>query len=251
VLIPVARAALGHFSATVNGVTVKFSEAMPKGEHVLDRADLKRASDYVLIQLLTHCSRSVGLDETVDLRAEGTEVFCGHTWVFSSSMRWLRSSLPNLREDTAAASDLPTIEEVAAPTARDKIKGRLPKKGNVVLEAVLHSDGGSGANSVVTQFKHYLGEIGIDQPLDRRFAAGGLCFVELEAPVELADRIATFTPVRALRQMPTLRILRPSFRSSRVPMEAIQLPDTGPIDPKIRVAIFDGDFRKGIRSASG
>lgn len=162
-----------------------------------------------------------------------------------SAFRAWRSSLPNLREDTAAASDLPTIEEVAAPTARDKIKGRLPKKGNVVLEAVLHSDGGSGANSVVTQFKHYLGEIGIDQPLDRRFAAGGLCFVELEAPVELADRIATFTPVRALRQMPTLRILRPSFRSSRVPMEAIQLPDTGPIDPKIRVAIFDGGFPKG------
>jgi Multiubiquitin len=65
----------GHFSTTVNGVTVKFSEAMPKGEHVLDKADLEPASDYVLIQLLTHSSRSVGLDETVDLRAEGTEVF--------------------------------------------------------------------------------------------------------------------------------------------------------------------------------
>ena len=63
----------GHFFTTVNGVTVKFSEAMPKGEHVLDKAHLKPASDYVLIQLLAHSSRSVGLDETVDLQAEGTE----------------------------------------------------------------------------------------------------------------------------------------------------------------------------------
>jgi len=65
----------GHFFTTVNGVTVKFAEAMPKGEHVLDKADLKPASDYVLIQLMAHSSRSVGLDEAVDLRAEGTEVF--------------------------------------------------------------------------------------------------------------------------------------------------------------------------------
>jgi hypothetical protein len=64
--------------------------------------------------------------------------------------------------------------------------------------------------------------------------------VELEAPVELADQIATFTPVRALRQMPSLRMLRPTFRSSRVPLEKIGLPSAGPIDPKIRVAIFDG-----------
>jgi hypothetical protein len=65
----------GHFSTKVNGVTLTFAGAMPKGEHVLDKANLKPASDYVLIQLLAHSSRSVGLDETVDLRTEGTEVF--------------------------------------------------------------------------------------------------------------------------------------------------------------------------------
>jgi hypothetical protein len=65
----------GKFITTVNGVTVKFSEAMPKGEHILDKADLKPASDYVLIQIRAHSSQSVGLDATVDLRAEGTEVF--------------------------------------------------------------------------------------------------------------------------------------------------------------------------------
>jgi hypothetical protein len=171
-----------------------------------------------------------------------TELFVMGT---RSAFRAWRSSMPNWHENAATASDLATIEEVAAPSAHDKIKGRLPKKGSLIFEAVLHSDAGAGPNSVVTQFKTYLDGIGIGQPLDRRFAAGGLSFVELEAPVELADRIATFSPVRALRQMPTLRMLRPSFRSSRVSMEEISLPARGPIDPNIRVAIFDGGIPKG------
>jgi hypothetical protein len=162
-----------------------------------------------------------------------------------SAFRAWREGLPDWQQDGVVAKELPTIEEVSAPTARDKIKGRLPKSGNVVFEVVLHSDAGAGANGVIPQFKQYLRGIGIDQPLDRRFAAGGLCFVEVEAPAKLADRIATFTPVRALRQMPTLRILRPSFRSSRVPMEEIEFPKRGPIDPNIRVAIFDGGIPKG------
>ncbi|MEQ1756025.1 MAG: S8 family peptidase [Micropepsaceae bacterium] len=161
-----------------------------------------------------------------------------------SAFRAWRAELPKWHQDQIGASELPTIEEVSAPSARDKIKGQLPKAGKIVFEAVLHSDG-AGANGVVQQFRDYLGRIGIDQPLDRRFAAGGLCFVELEAPVEMADRIATFTPIRALRQMPGLRVLRPSFRASRVPMEDIQFPKQGPIDPNIRVAIFDGGVPKG------
>jgi hypothetical protein len=65
----------GKFFTTVNGTTVKFSDPTPKGERVLDKADLKPVSEYVLIQLMRHSSRSIGLDEAVDLRAEGTEEF--------------------------------------------------------------------------------------------------------------------------------------------------------------------------------
>ena len=156
-----------------------------------------------------------------------------------SAFRNWRSSLETWRK-MLPAKDLPTIEEVAAPTPRDKIKGRLPKTGKVVFEAVLHSGSGTGSNGIIPQFNEYLRRIGVEQPVGRRFAAGGLCFVELEAPVELANRIASFTPVRALRQMPALRILRPSFRSSRVPMQAIEMPTKGPLDPNISAAIFDG-----------
>jgi hypothetical protein len=61
--------------ATVNGITVKFGGATPKGEHVLDKPGFKPPGDYVLIQLMRHSSRSVGLDEAVDLSAANTEEF--------------------------------------------------------------------------------------------------------------------------------------------------------------------------------
>jgi subtilase family protein len=160
-----------------------------------------------------------------------------------SAFRAWRSSLPKWEEGLAGADELATIEQVAAPAPQDKIKGRLPKDGDVVFEAVLHGEAG-GSNGVIPVFRSYLEQIGVKQSLDRRFSAGGLCFVEIEAPVELADEIATFTAVRALRQMPSLRMLRPTFRSSRVSMEETVLPSRGAIDPKIRVAIFDGGIPK-------
>jgi Multiubiquitin len=65
----------GLFFTEVNGAVVKFSEPTPRGERVLDKAACRPAGDFVLIQLLRHSCRSVGLDETVDLAMEGTEVF--------------------------------------------------------------------------------------------------------------------------------------------------------------------------------
>jgi hypothetical protein len=70
-----APGADGQFFTIVNEMTVKFSDPTPKGEHILDKAGLKPAGDYALIQLMRHSSQSVGLDEEVDLRVEGTEAF--------------------------------------------------------------------------------------------------------------------------------------------------------------------------------
>lgn len=183
---------------------------------------------------MTPEKRSKGRDPE---EAITTELFVMGT---RSAFRNWRSSLGNIQEKSAAAAELPTIEEVSAPSSRDKIKGKLPTRGNIVFEAVLHAAGNASANGVVPEFDAYLNTIGVSHSVGRRFSAGGLCFVEVEAPSESAERIAAFTPVRALRQMPALRILRPSFRSARVPMQALELPTQGPMDRKIKVAIFDG-----------
>jgi hypothetical protein len=65
----------GQYFTEVNGATVKFGQPELKGRHILVRAGITPADDYALIQLLRHSSRSIGLDDTVDLRAAGTEVF--------------------------------------------------------------------------------------------------------------------------------------------------------------------------------
>lgn len=171
-----------------------------------------------------------------------TELFVMGT---RAAFRAWSTSLPRWNEDIDGADELSAIEQVAAPTTRDKIKGRLPKSGNTVFEIVLHSGASANHRTAIALFEEYLRELGLERTLDRRFVAGGLSFVELEAPVELAERIATFTPVRALRQMPALRMLRPTFRSSRVQMDNLKLPAAGPIDSTIRTAIFDGGIPKG------
>ena len=133
------------------------------------------------------------------------------------SFREWRSNLPHWREDISGVTDLVTIEQVAAPTIRDKIKGELPKSGKTVLEVVLHADVKLGETDVLPRFLDYLIAIGVEQNINYRFYAGGLCFVELGTNAEFAERIATFTPVRALRQMPRLRMTRPNLHRSRVP----------------------------------
>ncbi len=65
----------GKFFTTVNDSSVKFSDATPNGGRILEKAGLLPIGDYILIQLKRHSTQSIGLDETVDLRVDGTEAF--------------------------------------------------------------------------------------------------------------------------------------------------------------------------------
>lgn len=70
----------GKFPTTVNDVEFRFTDPVPDGGQILGEAGFLPAGDHVLIQLLRHRTRSVGLDEPVDLREKGTEAF----WAFKS-----------------------------------------------------------------------------------------------------------------------------------------------------------------------
>lgn len=152
---------------------------------------------------------------------------------------WQRS-LPDWVSETSGANDLVAIEQISAPTAGEKIKGHPASKGKTVFEVVLHADELAGERSTVVAFQKYLLGLGVRADLDHRFYAGGLCFVELDAPAELAPEIANFSLVRALREMPPLRMFRPTVRTAGMPSVATELPTESAIDPKLRVAIFDG-----------
>lgn len=170
---------------------------------------------------------------TTELFAKGTR----------SAIRAWSQNLPNWREDRGSAGALISIEEIAAPVPQKKIKGQLPDEGRVTLETVLHAS--ELENELLPAFAKYLSCMEIDASFGRRFFAKGLCFLEIDAPVERANEIAVFTCVRALRQMPELRVLRPTVRSASIPTTALSLPLEPPVSNDVRTAIFDGGVPEG------
>ena len=138
-------------------------------------------------------------------------------------------SLPSWQASRRSANDLISIEEIAAPVPRDKIKGHLPETGRFALETVLHASELEAQRHMLQAFAAYLERRGIEAEFGRRFFAKGLCFLEIDALVERADDIVAFTAVRALRQMPDLRVLRPIVRSQSIPTTALQLPQEPPL----------------------
>ncbi|MBU8546362.1 MULTISPECIES: S8 family peptidase [Roseomonadaceae] len=155
------------------------------------------------------------------------------------------SLLPLWSEGMEEAADLVSIEEISAPTPSEKIKGKMPRKGIITYEVVLHTDELLGEVKALPQFREYLQKIGVDATLSRRFYAGGLCFLELSAPAEKAREIATYASVRVLRQMPRLRMLRPMVRAGSIPAQPIVVPAVAAMDTSIRAAIFDGGIPHG------
>lgn len=153
--------------------------------------------------------------------------------------KW-QASMGRVVEGTQVAKDLMTLETIEAQSVADKIKGIIPARGNTVFEIVLHTEGMDGELTMLPEFSSYLRGLGVDTRLNHRFYAGGLCFVELEAPAALAESIALFSIVRAVRQMPELRVLQPAFRTSGIPSVAVELPPVAAMDASINAAIFDG-----------
>lgn len=74
---PAARAAEpdGSFNTKVNGVTINFTKPERSGARILEKAGFLPVGDHVLILFTLKGSRSIGLDETVDLALAGTEMF--------------------------------------------------------------------------------------------------------------------------------------------------------------------------------
>ncbi|RYD55625.1 MAG: S8 family peptidase [Sphingobacteriales bacterium] len=138
------------------------------------------------------------------------------------------------------ANQIVELEEVSFPKASSKLKGTKDAAANDVFEVVLHMTEDDGETGSLGEFKQYLGKLKINTRFDRRFYAGGLCFVEIEAPKKAAEDIARFSLVRVVRKMPKLRLLKPAFRTSDFIKSVAILHEQEPLDENVRVAIFDG-----------
>lgn len=155
--------------------------------------------------------------------------------------RW-EKRLPRWTAEHRGAEDLQHLESLAAFTAADKTKGlREATDGQrVTLEIVLHSD---SSHDVLAAFAKYARRFRAEVLLERARPVGRLLFLPIRARVDTVAELARFSFLRVARSMPELRPITAILRASR---RRVKLPEEGPLDPTVRVAVFDGGLPSGL-----
>jgi hypothetical protein len=159
-----------------------------------------------------------------------------------SHFRQLAADIDGIRENSSWAGDLVKIEDFRTQPAEEKLKPFRTKDDEPLLEVVLHAQPVQEDAFILEGFEAYLKTLDIKLDLDkRRFFAEGLCFLPLRVPREVAAEVVKYSFLRLAREMPRLRQFRPVARATPgFSPFACRLPKGGPVDPEIRVAVFDG-----------
>lgn len=156
-----------------------------------------------------------------------------HDWAHSIS-QWTDS--------TENTDDLRKLENIHSFPPEERLRGSFSENRTPLLEVVLHAKERHESDFVLEGFRNYLRALDISVDLDKRLYAEGLCFLPVEVPKQLIREVAKFSFLRVAREMPRLRtIIRSVGGPKRIKAE---LPKDPPIDPNIRVAVFDGGVPK-------
>ncbi len=159
--------------------------------------------------------------------------------------RDLAAGIDRLNEGASGADDLIKIEDFRIQPTDEKLKPLRSKEKEPLLEVVLHAQPVREDAFILEGFEAYLETFGVKLNLDkRRFFAEGLCFMPLRVPRDIVTDVVKYSFLRLAREMPRLRQFRPVARATPgfVPF-ACRLPQEGPIDRDLRVAVFDGGIR--------
>jgi len=132
------------------------------------------------------------------------------------------------------------IEKIHYIEPKSKIQEITDKNSLITLEIVLHDPENLEGCTVLQNFLSYLEPLNLMPDLKKCFHHGRLCFLRMEAPKTQIQDISQFSFVRVIRQMPKIKINSTNIRSIEDLSENIKLPEQGPLDPNIKVAIFDG-----------
>jgi len=153
----------------------------------------------------------------------------------------IASQLPRWSASHGGADQLFELETLRAVQADDRILPIVSKSKELLLEVVLHTSGIPNPDHILEAFEAYAKSLNLKPDLDRRFEVGGLCFLPMPASRSAIPKISQFAFLRATREMPGLRPLRPVLRSSgKSKPFSITLPAGRALDPQLRAAVFDG-----------
>lgn len=133
--------------------------------------------------------------------------------------------------------DFQGIESIRLMTPADRIKPGVDAKSKD-LELILHYNA-TVDRRWLNAFSAYAKHVGVEIDRDVEFQRKDLLFMMASAAREAAEKLALFTFVRAIRPLPEPRPLEQP-KVLRAAGAKIYLPASGAVDPKIRMAIFDG-----------
>ncbi|CAI1931029.1 S8 family peptidase [Serratia fonticola] len=131
-----------------------------------------------------------------------------------------------------------TFETISFFESSEKIKSIDSSENIRKLEVALHTPNSN--NRVLQSFIEYAKSCGAVINENKIINLNGLTFMPISANADEAMRVAEFSFLRAIRDLPSLRINNPVFTRTFIEHNELQLPKEKAINEKIKVAIFDG-----------
>lgn len=145
-------------------------------------------------------------------------------------------------ENESSYQELIKFEDITIPSAEDKIIA-IPDGKLVVLEVVLHNLG-DHSHPIIQSFISYVESNGGEVVKDKVKHVKGLSFVPVRTKKQLVEKIASFSLVRIVRGMPTIRPIKPITRSSA--KNDLEIPGEEALNSETIVAVFDGGLPKSV-----
>ena len=163
--------------------------------------------------------------------------------------------------ESPETADLIKVESLRAVDTAERVKRFKPRKRDILFEVVIHAGESGRVRYILDAFEAFLEELDVEVDLDQRIDARELSFLPVRASASQINRVATFSFLRLAREMPEMREFWPTAESTAIKSKPFpyNLPDGGPLDPEIKVAVFDGgqpsipQFKKWVKriAASG
>lgn len=150
----------------------------------------------------------------------------------------LYNSLSNEKLNKGEKKEIITFESVSFFGPEEKIKKIDPSPKERKLEVALHTPNSN--ELIVPRFIDYAISCGAKIDKNKIINVNGLTFLPIVTTANNATKIANFTFLRAIRDLPSLRINNPVFTRNAVQDSEIELPSENILNEYIKVAIFDG-----------
>ncbi|EAY0362324.1 S8 family peptidase [Salmonella enterica subsp. enterica serovar Muenchen] len=243
---PVISAQLEELIEEINTLPLL---AMPEGKavakFVLHPAFL--AKSYFPVNLFERFSlesigsKAVKVKPRKDIKKRGRkEEYTTACIYVSGKKESFQSFLDSVNQDTLTKgqqNDFVTLENISILEVSDKVK-TINSNEVMSIEVALHTPDTS--SSIVDSFEFFASQNGAVIDKARSIKVKGLTFMPIKASKDVALKVAEFSFLRTLRELPELRLSEPVISRSVIQTSNLSLPSEGAVNPHIKVAIFDG-----------